>query len=262
MATKSLKFLSQSQLQAFESDGFLVLDPMLNAQDIGIIRRSSEVLVDWAQTHRHPEFRIELDGAATGHVALKEISNVHRVGGAPWTELMARSNVLDLFEDLLGPHVRFHHSKLLMKPPREAPGTPWHQGLAQGFVSLEEAGRLRALGPALTPEAVLIASIQYYLDDATAAHGCLAVARGSHRLGLLEDPLNPDRIDRSRVEMPKITAGGALLLHCLTLRSSPSNTSDRWQRIPVYTYFASTPEVALKPTGINTDFGVSLRNIA
>ena len=256
MPTGTTKYLSADQVACFWRQGYLVLEKMLNEAELKVLRDSVKVLEAWAQFNSQPDFQREVD-SSSGQVILRKVQAVHHHGGAPWRALMMRQDTLDTIEDLLGPQIFFHHSKVMMKQAYEGSAKPWHQDLADGFLSRDEAARLRALGPTLTPEAAPVVAIQYYLDDSSARNGCIEVVPGSHRLGLFENPLNPQRISAPDVRRAEVGAGGALLFHCLTFHCSSPNRSAQPRRAPVYEYSAPTSAVKLRPNG--PDFGQVLR---
>ncbi len=257
MATQTLKHLTGAQVDSFWNDGYLILDPFLPADEVATLRAGLQALEDWIQVNEHPDFQREPASQSDDRVAVRKISHIHRHGGALWWELVQRPETLDLIEDLIGPEVRFHHSKAMMKPPFEGSTKLWHQDLPDGFISPAEADRLRPIGAAPEPAHVPVVAIQYYLDDSTVGNGCLEVVPGSHRRGLFEHPLDLSLIDQDEVLAAEITAGGALLFHCLTFHYSAPNTSALPRRAPVIEYFAPTTGVELLDIG--TDFGILLR---
>ena len=260
MTTQTLKVLTAAQAEKFWKDGYLVLPAFLSDGDVSALRDSLAVLDDWVQAHSHPDFTHEPDSRDLERTVIRKITNIHVHGGAPWRELMERSDVLDLFEDLIGPDIAFHHSKAMMKPPHEGSAKPWHQDLPEGFISPDEADRLRPLGNGLQPEHVPVVAIQYYVDDSTLENGCIQVVPGSHRRGLFEDPLDESLIDPAEVVAAEVPAGGALLFHCLTYHYSAPNTSPNWRRGMVFEYMAPTVGVNLYDSGAgNLEWGTPLR---
>jgi phytanoyl-CoA hydroxylase len=257
MATQTLRRLSPEQVESFWTEGYLILDPFVSPDEIATLRDGLQVLEDWIQVNEHPDFAREAASQNLDRMVIRKITNVHRHGGAPWWALMQRPETLDVFEDLLGPEIRFHHCKAMMKPPFEGSTKVWHQDLPEGFVSPAEAERLRPLGTGLAPEQVPVVAIQYYLDDSTAENGCIEVVPGSHRRGLFEDPLDVALIDQTEVRKAEISTGGALLFHCLTYHYSAPNTSALPRRAPVYEYFA--PPTGVELQSAQQDFGMRMR---
>ena len=249
MATQTLLRLTPAQVDDFWRDGYLALPNFLSDDDVATLRTSMESLDRWAQDHEHPDFQREPSAQHADRIAIRKISHIHLSGGVIWDELMRRDEVLDIMEDLMGPDIRFHHSKMMVKPPFEGSLKPWHQDLPEGFITHEEANRLRPWGTDLQPEQVPIIAIQYYLDDSTLENGCIQVVPGSHRRGLFEDPLHEWRIDPSETVAAEFKAGGALLFHCLTWHYSAPNTSPNGRRGVVYEYMAPATGVELSYMG-------------
>ena len=259
MATQTLKYLSPTQIRSFWEDGYLILPEFLNLDETRVLRNTVDVLTDWVQTHQHPDFQLEKDSKL---FSIRKVTNIHRHGGAPWQALWQDERVLDIFEDILGPELMSHHTKLMMKPPFEGSAKVWHQDLPEGFVTHDEADRLRPLGTAFTPEQAPIVAMQLYLDDSTAENGCIEVVPGSHRLGLFVDPLDQSLVDQSKVVKAEIKAGGALLFHCLTFHYSAPNTSSKYRRAPVFEYMAPATVITPTTSKMNQDFGKVMRTRA
>ncbi len=261
MATQTLARLTPAQVDAFWRDGYLTLSDFLSADDIATLRASMDSLERWVRNHEHQDFQREPKALHTQGLAIRKISHIHINGGAIWDELMRRDEVLDVMEDLMGPDIRFHHSKMMVKPPFEGSAKPWHQDLPEGFVTHEEADRLRPWGTDLQPEQVPVVAIQYYLDDSTLENGCIQVVPGSHRRGLFEDPLHESLIDQSEVVAAELKAGDALLFHCLTYHYSAPNTSPHGRRGVVYEYMAPATGVELSHDyGRDLGWGMPLRS--
>ena len=250
MSIGATNFLSPDQIECFWHQGYLVVENMLDEVDLKVLRESLKVLETWAQFNSHPDFQREVDSDAD-RIVLRKVQHIHRHGGVPWRALMTRKDTLDAMVDLIGSHICFHHSKVMMKLAHEGSAKPWHQDLAGGFVLPDEAKRLRALGPSLIPEAVPVVAIQYYLDDSSTRNGCIEVVPGSHRLGLFENPVNLKRMSTMDIHRAEVCAGGALLFHCLTFHYSAPNQSAQSRRAPVYEYCAPTSAVKLRLQELN-----------
>ena len=256
MAARTLSFLTGTQVDAFYADGYLILGNVLSDDELRVLESSVAVLEDWAQTNEHRHFQSEPESTASRKL-IRKIQAIHHHGGVPWRALMRKPATLDLFEDLLGSELFFHHSKLMMKPPLEGSAKHWHQDLSEGFVTPTEVERLGARGTDFRPEDVPVVAIQYYLDASTVDNGCIQVVPGSHRRGLHTNPLDESLIDPAEAVCAEVPAGGALLFHCLTYHYSAPNTSDKLRRAPVYEYFAPTRNVQLLPR--QQDFGARVR---
>lgn len=118
---------------------------------------------------------------------------------------------------ILGPGARLYRAALFLKAPRVGSETPFHQ----------DAGKLWGL----TREPCL--QLWTALDDAPPQAGCLEVASGSHRDGLVT-PLGgvvPSTQTANAVATPiPARSGDVVLLHNLTWHRSGPNRTDRPRR--------------------------------
>lgn len=212
--------LSEAQVKAFWTDGFLVVDDVFPPDDVELLREavaSPEVMRDW----RQQDFE-------TRTVHMLEITIKH-----PLMMALARSRrILNRITPLLGPDIQLQHSKLATKPSTKGTGVfHWHQDFA--FFPHTNSDLL---------------AVMVMLDDATPQNGCMQMVRGSHKLGLLdhdEAGLFHGNCQESylwqdggRVAniMPK--AGGISIHHAMTLHGSPANISGKPRRGVVFQYRA------------------------
>jgi phytanoyl-CoA hydroxylase len=141
---------------------------------------------------------------------------------ARFEQAAANPRLLDAIEQLIGPDILFHYSKLHMKGPRVGTMVDWHQDFA--FYPHTNTGLVTAM---------------VYLDDATTENACLQAAPGSHRRGLADHYVDghfrgkvtgagmPDPAQVAALEAP---AGSVVFIHCLLLHHSSPNRSDRYRR--------------------------------
>ena len=116
-------------------------------------------------------------------------------------------------QDVIGPNVQLHHTKMFIKPPEKGSPFPMHQD--QPYFPHERH----------TMSAAII-----HFDDAPIEKGCLRVVPGSHKLG----PLTPENKDNS-LSMEKYPiesahpceaeAGDVLFFNYLTIHGSGVNVS-------------------------------------
>ncbi len=104
----------------------------------------------------------QLDG---GKSRIIHTHNVQRYS-ARWAAAMQHDAFLDVAEDILGPDIVLHHTKLFQKPPQEGAPFPMHQDWSY-FPTRKDT---------------MIAGI-IFLSDADEVSGGLRVYPGSHELG-------------------------------------------------------------------------------
>src|ERR1700722_3269546 len=84
------------------------------------------------------------------------------------SELSQHPNVLDVMEDLLGPDIFVHSTRIFCKPGGDGSFVSWHQD-----------GRYSSLNSKPAPSAWIA------LTDSLPENGCVRVIPGSHRGGVL-----------------------------------------------------------------------------
>jgi ectoine hydroxylase-related dioxygenase (phytanoyl-CoA dioxygenase family) len=134
----------------------------------------------------------------------------------------ADPRLLDVLEQLIGPDILFHYSKVHLKGPRVGSVVEWHQDFA--FYPHTNTDLVTAM---------------IYLDDATTENACLQALPGSHRLGLADHYADghfrgkvsgPNAPDPARAVPLEAPAGSVVFIHCLLLHFSSANRSDRYRR--------------------------------
>ncbi|MEM8685529.1 MAG: phytanoyl-CoA dioxygenase family protein, partial [Pseudomonadota bacterium] len=108
----------------------------------------------------------KLDGGASRII---HTHNVQRYS-ACWLKALTQTRFLDVAEQILGPDIILHHSKLFQKPPKEGAPFPMHQDWSY-FPTRYDS---------------MIAGI-IFLSDADPESGGLRVYPGSHKLGRQEN---------------------------------------------------------------------------
>jgi non-heme Fe2+,alpha-ketoglutarate-dependent halogenase len=101
-------------------------------------------------------------------------------------DLVTHPAVLDLMEDLLGPDILVHSSRIFFKHPQDASFVSWHLD-----------GRYSGLNSYKAPTAWIA------LSESTVENGCLRVVRGSHKIKdcpFVERP-NPDNLENHGQEV-------------------------------------------------------------
>ena len=132
--------------------------------------------------------------------------------------------MLDCMEDIMGPEIYYHSSKVMFKPARSGSAKPWHQDAAYWKNYL--------------PNQV---TVWIAIDDATKENGCVWGIPGSHKLGLIDHvktelQVEESRIDLSQAQPVPVKSGGLLIFHSLVLHMSKKNESEktRWAIICDY----------------------------
>src|SRR5262245_43654003 len=155
--------LSAVQVEQYHRDGYVVFPAMLCEQELAALLAEIERASMGSTLESHDQTRMEMEpsqGPAGTSVRRLYEPCTHY---ASFRQLSESEKLLDCVEQLLGPDLEFHYSKINMKPPAVGSVVEWHQDLA--FYPLTNSDSL----------AVLI-----YLDDADCGNGCLQVIPGLH----------------------------------------------------------------------------------
>lgn len=221
--------LTPDQLTFWQENGYLAIENVIPPHEVEQLRAALDRLTAHADglTESTDRFKLQAFADDGGGRLVQQIAEPHEL--APeWMALARDPRILNPIEDLLGPNILLYYSMLMMKPARQGFRAPWHQDFA--FFVHDRAA---------------LVAVQLYLDDSTSENGCIHVAPGSHKLGLLNHfrdgrfteivEGDTSAFDEQEVAVP-LKAGGMALWHCLTLHSSPPNTSERPRRAIVFEY--------------------------
>lgn len=208
--------------QDYERDGFVIVRNALSEEDILLLRAESDSLIErvkaakegasflWGGEWLSEEDRGKLDINGV-HDAQFHSSIFSKV-------LVGCDKVLDVVEELIGPNVQLHHTKLIVKPPETGAPFPMHQDY-----------------PYFPHEMDTMLAAMFHFDDATIENGCLRVVPGSHKLGRL--PVQPDGLYLDTAEYPiesatpcEVGAGDVVIFSYLTIHGSGVNASGRPRR--------------------------------
>ena len=221
--------LSPEQIEHFRMQGYLVLDPCLEAGQVEAlterVRQIAEGEIDL------PDGSIEYEPGATGRrmESLRKINFPSRYD--PFFVDHARhSRLLDPIVDLIGPDVKLFGDQLFMKPPGGIEKT-YHQDC-----------------PYFSIEPMAMVSAWVALDDVTEDNGCIYVVPGSHKLGFFDHYDDhgqwAGRVSDTDLESVPVgdalsltgPAGSVTVIHSGILHHSRPNHSDRWRPLLICGY--------------------------
>jgi len=149
---------------------------------------------------------------------------------ATYWDFASQSPVADAVADLVGPDVKFHHSKLNFKWALGGQSFDWHQDIV-GWPHTNYSP----------------VTVGVYLDDCAQAQGPLAVVRGSHE-GPLISEYNDAGVwtnaiasrdfcwDEDDIDYLTGPAGTVFFLNCRTIHGSARNDSNVCRRLLLNTY--------------------------
>ncbi len=254
--------LNAEQLDAFERDGFLAIESLVDPEDLCPIEDEYAALLDDLANEFYVQGRISdrfatLSFGERYSCIIAEFPDLHRYfnislpllngdidpdnfnmhGGPAVFNLMRHPKVLDVVEAIVGPEVYSSPvQQMRMKPPAKTVhgdlkghsnvgATTWHQDIV---ALLPEADDTRQL------------TVWLAITAATVENGCLVSVPGSHRegpkvhcsnLAIASEPQVPEKVMAGRDAVPlPVGKGGAVLFHKMNVHRALPNLSDdlRW----------------------------------
>jgi ectoine hydroxylase len=223
--------LSQRQRESYFENGYLLLEQVIPDEVVERLRRVTAEKVEETRGLTKSDAVWDLEG---GHTAarpkLRRLSSPCDHHRAYW-EYATCALVLDIVADLVGPDVKFHHSKLNFKASEGGAEVKWHQDIQ--------------FWPHTNYSPLTVGT---YLYDCGAEQAPLAVIRGSHN-GDLFDQYNDERqwigciadkdlprLDFSKVDYLTGPAGSLTIHNCRTVHGSRTNESTDERPLFLVTY--------------------------
>ncbi len=216
--------LAPDQLDRYEQAGYLLVEGMFDAEEVGLLLRSAR---EDRALDQHSF------GRADGEGGKVRLSLWNHPGDGIYGMFARCRRVVDACEQILDDEVYHYHSKMIMKDPHVGGAWAWHQDYGYWYQN-----------GVLFPDLV---SVFIAADPCTRQNGCLQVIERSHKLGRIDHVLTGDQAgaDLDRVEkvlerLPLIHVemkpGDALFFHPNLLHRSDRNTSPdpRWSLICCY----------------------------
>jgi ectoine hydroxylase len=121
--------LSDAQRTAYREQGWLAVPALVDAGWLERLRAVTAEFVEQSRALTESNVVFDLD---TGHSAaeprLRRLSSPTDLHPTFW-EFASTSAIVDVVVDLIGPDVKFHHSKLNFKAPRGGEEVKWHQDI-------------------------------------------------------------------------------------------------------------------------------------
>lgn len=219
-----MRYLTPKQYEQYERDGYLVIADFLSAQQLQAVRTEiARVQEEQAGLTRDTGgFNLEKVGGDTFNVDAPALrpGMLRKIQGAVFylasvKEVFTTGKMLDCMEDIMGPELYYHSSKVMFKPANGGAAKPWHQ----------DAAYWRQFAPKQV-------TVWIAIDDATEENGCIWAIPGSHKLGLIPHVAKELQVPESRLDLTQavpvpVRAGGLLIFHSLVLHMSKANTSDK-----------------------------------
>lgn len=237
--------INEQDVQFYKDSGYLLVRNVFDQAEVEemreavekIIRRAARAKADqnhaWQGDYLPPEQLKKL--------VLKGFHDVH-YHDAAFMRAAVHPRMTAVLQQIIGPNVQLHHSKMLVKPPSNGAAFPMHQDYPY-FPHRDHT--------------MLAASI--HLDDADTENGCLCVVPGSHKEGILPHVgsyyLNHKEYPISSGTPCPASAGDVLFFNYLTIHGSDVNRSERTRRNVLFQYRDASD---LPTANVHFDWGMGL----
>ncbi len=214
--------LTQQQRQFFFDNGYLLVERIVPQDCVERLIDVTNEMVERSRSLTKSDAVFDLEpGHTEDDPRLRRLTSPVEHHSTYW-EFASQSIIADVASDLVGPHVKFHHSKLNFKWQSGGEEVKWHQDITYW--------------PHTNYSPL---TIGVYLHDVGEDQGPLGAIPGSHKgelfnqynaenqwVGCLSDE-DAKRIDSSAAEYLTGPAGSITIHHCRLVHGSQPNLSDR-----------------------------------
>lgn len=217
------RILTQSQREFYFREGYILLEKIIGEEWIARLRAATEELVERSRKVTRSDTIFDLEPTHRPEAPrLRRVSNPVEHHPVFW-EYVTKSPLGDIVADLVGPDVKFHHSKLNYKWAQGGEEVKWHYDIS--------------FWPHTNYSPLTVGT---YIYDCGMDNGPLGVLPRSHEeiepmlsqydhqgrwTGCLRDE-DIARLDLSKTVYLTGPAGSLTIHNCRTLHSSPRNMSD------------------------------------
>jgi hypothetical protein len=227
--------LTEEHRRSYDEQGWLSIPGLVDDTWLSRLRAVTDEFLDASRELTESNIIFDLDrGHSATEPRLRRLSSPTDLHATYW-ELASQSVVTDVVVDLIGPDVKFHHSKLNFKAARGGEEVKWHQDIQ--------------FWPHTNYD---LLTVGVFLEDVEAGVGEVGFVPGSH-LGPLYDLYEDDthiwsgalrdadvaRAGVERAVYPVGPAGSITVHHCRTVHGSSPNRSPRARPLLLQTYAAA-----------------------
>ena len=236
------KKLSQSERESYFTTGYLLKERFVSEDWLARLWEVTERMIDESRALGASDSKFDLENDHSADAPkLRRLTQPVEHDPVYW-EFASNSPITDLAGDLLGPDVKFHHSKLNFKWFGGGEEVKWHQDI-QFWPHTNFS----------------VLTIGVYLDDVDDETGPMGVVPGSHA-GEIYDQYNSDNqwagclSDADLAKAPlenavflKGPAGSVTVHHCRMLHGSMANNHPNRARPLLLNAFSSADSLPITP---------------
>ncbi len=224
------RVLTQAQREQYFEQGFLILERVIPDEWVRKLRAATDELIERSRTVREADAVWDPEpGHSAESPRLRRVSNPVEQHPMFW-EYVSQSFLGDLVADLVGPDVKFHHSKLNFKWARGGTEVKWHQDIP--------------FWPHTNYSPLTVGS---YIYDCAPDQGPVGFIPGSHEgplynhydardewVGCLSDE-DAAKVDAGSAAYAVAPAGSMTIHNCRTIHGSQPNRSDLGRPLVLFT---------------------------
>jgi ectoine hydroxylase len=229
--SNSPKVLSESQRDSYFNNGYLVLEKFIDEEWLARIWDTTNEFIEESRSHTKSGSKFDLEpGHSFDNPRLRRLSSPVSHHKTFW-DFASKGPIVDVAEDLLGPDIIFHHSKLNFKWSGGGEEVKWHQDI-----------------PFYPHTNYSVLAIGLYMHDVDDEMGPMGAIPGSQN-GLIYNHYNhkdewvgamPDE-DAAKLPMNKTSwmsgkAGTITIHHCRVVHGSMPNNSSRPRPLLINAY--------------------------
>jgi phytanoyl-CoA hydroxylase len=158
------RVLTKAQMAQYASDGYVVVENVLSAEELTQLRQVTDEYVEGSRKVTEHDSVYDLEpGHSPEQPRVRRIKHPHKQHPV-YGNLVKHPTIVGVLQDLWGPNVRFHSSKLNLKSAGFGSPIEWHQDWA--------------FYPHTNDD---LAAVGIMLDDCQLENGPLLILPGSHR---------------------------------------------------------------------------------
>lgn len=220
-------YLSADDVAAFHETGCLVAKGAVRADHLAAMNAALDDWIEESRAHTDPygemsDGRVRFDvqpGHCADRPALRRVQSPTELSDS-YLLALTESPMIDMLSELIGPNLRFHHSKVNCKLPGAGTVVDWHQDFPFDPHSNDD-----------------MVTCLMFMGDVTDDNGPLLTVPGSHtgpihslwRDGQFAGAVRPDVADdcERRAVAHTGPAGSVCFMHTRVLHASRANLTDR-----------------------------------
>ena len=228
------QFISRKQQESYFDNGYLLIENAINSQTLSKLKDITAQAIDDSRQVVQSDATWDLEpGHCPDNPRLRRLTSPNDYDDTYWGYASSEA-ITEILSDLIGPDIKFHHSKLNFKWAGGGEEVKWHQDIS--FWPHTN----------YTP-----CTVGLYLEDCNDEQGPLGIIAGSHK-GPLFNQYNEDnqwigclsdkdvmQLDMSRETYLPCPAGSITIHNCRTVHGSRINRTDRPRPLLLNAYAAA-----------------------